>query len=726
MSNITLIDQTCLRYDIRIKLISKWRFEYQPYVNIFFNLLFPVVAFSSSRVQHELVELTINDKTVKVEQGAALIQACEAAGVDIPRFCYHERLGVAGNCRMCLVELEKSPKPVASCAMPVMAGMKVKTDTPLVKKAREGVMEFLLANHPLDCPICDQGGECDLQDQSVRYGGDRSRFAESVGKRAVEDKDFGPLVKTTMTRCIQCTRCVRFANEIAGADELGTSGRGNDMQIGTYVEKAISSEMSGNLIDLCPVGALTSKPYEFKARPWELRKTESIDVLDAVGSNIRVDSRGVEVLRILPRENDQINEEWISDKTRYAYDGLKYQRLTAPMIRRGDSFVETTWEEALSVAAEALRKVSPGKVAAVAGGLADAESMVALKDMLNRLGSERLALDSFTPGNVDLRGSYLFNTGIGRVEEADAVLLIGTNPRFEAPIINTRLRKGYLSGSEIALAGSLPQLNYEVHHLGETANSLKSLLDGTHPFAAIFSKAKKPMIIVGSGIYTSSDKQYVQSVVNQLQKAIPNLSQKDWQGVSMLHRAASHVAALDIGFVNGSLEGAEFVYLLNADNVVPKNIPSKAFVVYQGHHGDQGAQIADVIFPGSAYTEKEATYVNTEGRAQHTTAAVSPPGAAREDWKIVRSLSEVAGIPLPYDDIHALRGRMFDVSPTLVAYGRLEPASFPSLRDALEGAISKASGRPLPKIIDDFYMTDPISRASITMAKCSSMFTSKS
>ncbi|KAJ3367060.1 hypothetical protein GGF32_000122 [Allomyces javanicus] len=682
---------------------------------------------STTRVQRDLVEITVDGKPVQVEQGAALIQACEVAGVDIPRFCYHDRLAVAGNCRMCLVELEKSPKPVASCAMPVMPGMKVKTNTPVVKKAREGVMEFLLANHPLDCPICDQGGECDLQDQSVRYGGDRSRFNEPVGKRAVEDKDLGPLVKTTMTRCIQCTRCVRFANEIAGASELGTSGRGNDMQIGTYVEKAISSEMSGNLVDLCPVGALTSKPYEFKARPWELRKTESVDVLDAVGSSIRVDARGQQVMRILPRENDAINEEWISDKTRFAYDGLTRQRLTTPMVRQGNDFVPVTWEEALRAVADAARNTSPKDMAAVAGDLADAESLVALKDLLTRLGGERFAVDGLEVDNaVDVRSAYTFNASIARVEEADAVLLIGTNPRHEAPIINTRLRKGYLAGSDIAVVGPLPELNYDAHHLGESATALASLIDGSHPFAATLKAAKKPLVIVGSGVFAHGDKAYILSALQQLvDGVIPQLATPEWQGVAFLQRAAAHVAALDAGFANGSAKDAKFVYLLNADNVRGEDLAADAFVVYQGHHGDVGAQYANVILPGAAYTEKSATYVNTEGRAQRTTAAVSAPGAAREDWTIVRALSEFTGTPLPYDDVDALRERMADVSPTLIPSG-LQPATAVPVSTALKvaaGEATKPTGRPLLSIIDDFYLTDPISRASSTMAKCSAQFT---
>ncbi|KAJ1562753.1 hypothetical protein HK405_008345, partial [Cladochytrium tenue] len=428
--------------------------------------------FSSTGARHAEVELFIDGKPVKIEQGSAIIQACEKAGVDIPRFCYHERLAIAGNCRMCLVEMERSPKPIASCAMPVAPGMKIKTNTPLVKKAREGVMEFLLANHPLDCPICDQGGECDLQDQSIRFGSDRSRFHEAAGKRAVEDKDFGPLVKTVMTRCIQCTRCVRFANEVAGAVELGTSGRGNDMQIGTYIQKTLNTEMSGNVIDLCPVGALTSKPYAFNARPWELKRTESIDVTDAIGSNIRIDSRGVEVMRILPRLNDDINSEWISDKTRFSYDGLKRQRLTVPLVRQGDSFVEVSWPEALETIAAALKEASGDEIRAIAGQLADAESLVVLKDLLNKLGSENLTLDGgnmdrLPVATTDFRSNYILNSTINGVETADAILLVGTNPRHEAAILNTRIRKAFLNGTDIGYVGPKVSLNYDADHIGE-------------------------------------------------------------------------------------------------------------------------------------------------------------------------------------------------------------------------------------------------------------------
>jgi NADH dehydrogenase (ubiquinone) Fe-S protein 1 len=478
------------------------------------------------------VEVFVNSQPVKIEQGAAIIQACEKIGVDIPRFCYHERLGIAGNCRMCLVDIG-GPKPVASCAMPVMPGMKIQTETPVVKKAREGVMEFLLANHPLDCPICDQGGECDLQDQSVRFGSDRSRFKEVTGKRAVENKDLGPLVKTVMTRCIQCTRCVRFANEIAGASELGTSGRGNQMEIGTYVSQAISSEMSGNLIDLCPVGALTSKPYAFTTRPWELKKTESIDVLDAVGSNIRIDTRGQEVMRVLPRLNDDINEEWISDKSRFSYDGLKRQRLTTPLIKKGNEFVPATWPEALERIAVGLQDIKGEQMVGIAGQLADAESLVALKDLFNRLNSENLKVESLgnlPAGVTDIRSNYTLNTTIAGIEEADFLLLIGTNPRHEAPILNTRIRKSYLhNGLEIGLIGEKANLNFDFDYLGANANDLDKVLET--PFGKKLATAKRPAILVGQSVFNHSDSEACLKKISQLVQKLRKSCASEWTHV---------------------------------------------------------------------------------------------------------------------------------------------------------------------------------------------------
>ncbi|KAI9473661.1 MAG: G subunit of NADH dehydrogenase [Benjaminiella poitrasii] len=689
-----------------------------------------VRAFTASSNAKEEVEVFIDGKSVMIEQGAALIQACEKAGADIPRFCYHDRLSVAGNCRMCLVEVERAPKPVASCAYPVMPGMKVKTNTSMVHKAREGVMEFLLYNHPLDCPICDQGGECDLQDQSMRYGSDRSRFREPMGKRSVEDKNFGPLINTEMTRCIQCTRCVRFANEVAGATELGTAGRGNDMQITTYIEKTIASEMSGNVIDLCPVGALLSKPYNMKARPWELKKYETIDVSDAIGSNIRLDTRGVEVMRILPRLNEEINEEWISDKTRFFYDGLKVQRLTTPLIRENDRFVPATWETALKRVARELATTQGNSAKAVAGHLADAESMVALKDLFNRIGSDNLSLDapngskplSISP---DFRSNYVLNTTIAGAEEADVVLLIGTNPRHEAPILNTRFRKAWLHyQQDLGLIGQPDDLNYDYAHIGSNSTDIEKILDGSHPFAKRLAEAKKPMIVVGSSVIENAkDSAYIMSKVSKLaEKHKKTLFQDGWNGVNILQRAASRTAAYEIGFVPTSTEAAstptKFLYLLNADEISPSDIPRDAFVVYQGHHGDIGAQYADVILPGSAFTEKNATYVNAEGRTQLTRAGVNPPAAAREDWKIVRALSEVAGHTLPYDDLSSIRSRLSEISPALTRYDIIETPSITQLGLSAQRNQAQSSGEILTSVIKNFYRTDPISRASSTMAKC--------
>lgn len=600
-------------------------------------------------------------------------------------------------------------------------------------------MEFLLANHPLDCPICDQGGECDLQDQSMRYGADRTRFHEITGKRAVEDKDLGPLVKTSMNRCIQCTRCVRFANEVAGVEELGTTGRGNDMQIGMYVEKTMNSELSGNVVDLCPVGALTSKPYAFHARPWELKHTDSVDVLDAVGSNIRVDSRGVQVMRIQPRPNDDVNEEWISDKTRYAYDGLKFQRLTTPLIKQGDRFVPASWEDALSTIADGLARsgAQDDEIQAMAGHLADTEAMVALKDLINRLGSDNLALDcvggtAAPVHGVDIRSNYLFNSTIAGVEQADAILLVGSNPRHEAAVLNSRIRKSWLHTSlEVGLIGERVDTAYGYEYLGADAKAVADFVAGKGEFAQKFKAAKRPLIIVGSALTEHPDGA---SVFNALARFVEKNQSKlvtpEWNGFNVLQRVVSRAAAYEIGFVPSKQATAtkpKFIYLLNADEVDPKSIPQDAFVVYQGHHGDLGAQLADVCLPAAAYTEKSMTWVNTEGRSQLGRAAVPPPGASREDWKIIRALSEVVGKPLPYDDVLSLRDRMWEISPTLVRYDTTEPTSVDvalvGLKTLAAGtANAKVTGKPFSKPISNFYQTDPISRASVTMAQCTRAF----
>lgn len=629
---------------------------------------------------------------------------------------------------MCLVEVERVPKPVASCAWPVQPGMVVKTNSPITHKAREGVMEFLLANHPLDCPVCDQGGECDLQDQSMRYGADRGRFHEIGGKRAVEDKNIGPLIKTSMNRCIHCTRCIRFANDVAGAPEMGSTGRGNDIQIGTYLEQNLDSELSGNVIDLCPVGALTSKPYAFRARPWELKRTESIDVLDALGSNIRVDSRGLEVMRVIPRLNDCVNEEWINDKTRFACDGLKTQRLTLPLVRREGKFEPVTWEQALTEISHAYQILAPkgDEFKAIAGALTEVESLVAMKDLANKLGSENLALDQPSGSRplahgVDVRSNYAFNSKIWGIESADCILLIGTNPRHEAAVLNARIRKQWLrSDLEIGVVGETWDSTFEFDHLGTDIEALKKALSG--PFGKKLQSAKKPMIVVGSGVTDHVDAAAFYEAVGSFVEKNANFTTEEWNGYNVLQRAASRVGAFEVGFTVPSTAVAEtkpkFVWLLGADEITEADLPKDAYIVYQGHHGDKGASLADIVLPGAAYTEKAGTYVNTEGRVQMTRAATSLPGAARTDWKIIRAASEFLGAPLPYDDVAQLRDRMVEISPALTSYDVVERASLPALSKVQlveQNKGAKATGEPLKKVIDNFYFTDVISRRYVVL-----------
>jgi len=670
-------------------------------------------------------KVTIDGQVLEVPNGLTILQACEMAKVEIPRFCYHERLSVAGNCRMCLVEVEKSPKPVASCAMPINEGMVVKTNTPMVKKAREGVMEFLLINHPLDCPICDQGGECDLQDQSMAYGVGQSRFKE--GKRAVKDKALGPLVKTVMTRCIHCTRCVRFSTEIAGVEELGATGRGEHMEIGTYIEKAISSELSGNLVDICPVGALTSRPYAFAARPWELKKTETVDVMDAVGSAIRVDTRGGEVLRILPRLNEDVNEEWISDRTRHACDGLKRQRLDTPYVRENGKLRAASWGEAFDVIVKRMKGVAGTKIAAIAGDMACAESMVALKDLMTALGSPHI--DCRQDGAklpAAPRGAYLFNTSIAGIEKADAILLIGTNPRHEATMVNARLRKRFLAGKvKIASIGPRVDLTYKTEHLGDGPSVLAEIASGKHPFAEVLKAAQTPMLILGTGALARTDGG---AILTQARAIAENykLLRDGWNGFNVLHRAAARVGGLDLGMVPGAggrdvagiLDAAssgqiEIVFLLGADEIAAEKL-GRAFVIYQGHHGDAGAHRADVILPGAAYTEKDGTYVNLEGRVQRARRAMFPPGEAKDDWAILRALSERLGRKLPYDTLDEVRKRLIAVAPSFAALDQVQPGTWGAF-----GATVAIDNKPFVYPIRDYYMTDTISRASATMAECS-------
>ena len=675
-----------------------------------------------------MTTLTIDGAEITVEPGSTVMQACVQAGKEIPHFCYHDRLSIAGNCRMCLVEMERSPKPIASCAMPAADGMVIRTDTPEVKRAREGVMEFLLINHPLDCPICDQGGECDLQDQAMAYGRHFSRFDES--KRAVRDKDVGPLIETIMTRCIHCTRCIRFADEIAGVEEFGAVFRGEHMEIGTYVEKAVSSELSGNMIDLCPVGALTSKPYAFVARSWELRTTETVDVLDAVGSNIRVDARGTEVLRVVPRLHDDINEEWLSDKSRFAYDGLRRRRLDRCYVRRDGALEAASWGEAFDAIAAAAEGLDGSQIAALAGDTADCEAMTALADLMAALGSPNL--DCRQDGaklDATSRVSYLFNTTIAGIEEADAILLIGTNPRWEASLVNARIRKRWRRGGlKVGVIGPDEDLTYPYHHLGDGPESLAALAKGGDAFADVLKMADKPMLIVGMGALTRPDGARVLAQARAVAEATGMVAE-GWNGFNVLHTAASRVGGLDLGFVPGKggrdtaaiCEGAgdgaiRLLYLLGADERALER-PESCFVVYQGHHGDAGARIADVILPGAAYTEKDGTYVNLEGRPQRAYAASAPLGDAREDWRILRALSARLGKPLAYDTLDELRARMVERAPVLAGIGDVSAAPWGDFGAA--GAMDEA---PFACPIGDFYRTDPITRASATMVECSAAF----
>jgi len=669
--------------------------------------------------------LTINGISIEVAPGTSIIQACEQLGIEVPRFCYHERLSVPANCRMCLVEQKGAPKPVASCAMPCADKMEILTDSELVHNARKGVMEFLLINHPLDCPICDQGGECDLQDQALGYGFDRGRYNEN--KRAVNEKYLGPLIKTFMTRCIQCTRCVRFADEIAGVPEIGLMGRNEAVEIGTYVEAAITSELSGNLVDVCPVGALTSKPYSFAARPWELKKVDSIDVFDAVGSNIRVDVRGPEVLRVLPRTNDDVNEEWIADKSRHAIDGLMRQRLDQPYVRKDGKLAAASWPEALAAIAARVKGVDGGKIAAIAGDMADAEALVALKDLMTALGSPNLECRQdggrFDPAN---RAGYLFNSTIAGIDQADAFLIVGANPRWEAPIINARIRKRFLTLREnfkAAVVGANLDLTYPYEYLGAGPQTLAEVAEGRHPFAEVLKNAKAPMVILGSGAVARADGAAIQALAAKI-----DVVREGWNGFNFLHRAAGRVAALDLGFVpgeggldlggilDGTSKGAiEVVYLLGADEIDMSRL-GNAFVIYQGHHGDAGAHRAVFFLPGAAYTEKNATYVNTEGRAQLARLAAFPPGEAREDWKIVRALAETLGHKLPYDTLGQVRRRLAEAAPVFRAIDAVSPAEPAPL------AAGKVGDAPFAMPIENYYMTDPISRCSPTMAKCTEDF----
>ena len=681
-----------------------------------------------------MTKLIVDGKEIDVPPEYTLLQACEAAGAEIPRFCFQERLSIAGNCRMCLVELKGSPKPVASCAWGVRdcrPGPKgelpeVHTKTPMVRKAREGVMEFLLINHPLDCPICDQGGECDLQDQAMAYGVDSSRFHEN--KRAVEDKYIGALVKTIMNRCIHCTRCVRFSTEVAGVPELGAIGRGEDMEITTYLESAMTSELQGNVVDLCPVGALTSKPYAFAARPWELNKTESIDVMDAVGSAIRVDTRGREVMRILPRVNDDVNEEWISDKTRHVVDGLRSQRLDQPYIRIGGQLHPASWRDAFDAIAAKVKQAPAQRIGAVVGDLAAVEEIFALKDLMTRLGVANLDCRQDGAALDPKRGSatYLFNATIAGIEKADALLLVGSNPRKEAAVLNARIRKRWrMGGLPVGLIGERADLTYPYDYLGAGPEKLADVAAGRHEFGAMLKKAAHPLVIVGMGALIRPDGAAIASLAAQ---ASLGTGTDGWNGYSVLHTAAARVGALDVGFVPGAggrnagqmaaASVLDVAFLLGADEI---DVAPGAFVVYIGTHGDQGAHRADVILPGAAYPEKSGIYVNTEGRVQMAGRASFPPGEAREDWAILRALSDVLDCKLPYDSLPQLRRALFEAYPHLQRIDRIAPGNREDISAlaAVGGTAEKRAA--FGSVVDDFYLTNPIARASAVMAECSAI-----
>ena len=616
-----------------------------------------------------MLKLKVNNKDVEVEEGLTVLQACEKAGVEIPRFCYHEKLSIAGNCRMCLVELEKSPKPVASCAMPATEGMNIKTNTPLVEKARKGVMEFLLANHPLDCPVCDQGGECDLQDQSMFYGVDKSRFNEN--KRTVPEKNMGPLISTQMTRCIHCTRCIRFATEIAGVEELGAIGRGEDMQITTYLEQSMQSELSANVVDLCPVGALTSKPYVFEARPWELKKTESIDVMDAIGSNIRVDTYGWEVKRVLPRINEDINEEWISDKTRYACDGLLNQRLDTPFVKYNGKFDKASWKEVFNIIKSKLKSTDRNSICGITGDMVNMETSYIFKEFFNKT-LETKNIESRNENfylNTHKRENYIFNSSINGIEESDFIFLIGSNPRYEATILNARIRKSYLKNkTKIISLNDVRDLTYPYNFLDGNTKNIKEIIEDKHEISSWIKEAKKPMIIMGQSILKLKSGKYIfESIKSYLHRN--NKISKDWNSLNIINENASSVGSYDLGIYKPSNNGTNFfdelknnkfevIYLLGQDSLKFKK--KDEFIIYQGSHGDSGAEIADIILPGAAYTEQNGYYTNLEGKLQKAYKASYPPGEAKEDWQIINELAESMNHRKLFNDKDELESSMLN------------------------------------------------------------------
>ena len=667
-----------------------------------------------------MLKLKVNNLDIEIEEGLTVLQACEKAGVEIPRFCYHEKLSIAGNCRMCLVEIEKSPKPVASCAMPAAEGMNIKTNTEFVEKARKGVMEFLLANHPLDCPVCDQGGECDLQDQSMFYGVDKSRYNEN--KRQVPEKNMGPLIKTQMTRCIHCTRCIRFATEVAGVPELGAIGRGEDMQITTYLEESMQSELSANVVDLCPVGALTSKPYVFEARPWELKKTETIDVMDAVGSNIRVDTYGWEVKRVLPRINEDINEEWISDKTRYACDGLLNQRLDTPYIKYNGKFEKATWKEAFNIIKSKFKNADKEKICGITGDMVNMETLYIFKEFFNKtLGSYNIeSRNDHTYLNPNKRENYLFNSSINGIEEADFILLVGSNPRYEATILNSRIRKSYIQNKTIIKSlNDVGNLTYPYEALNGDIDNIKNIAENNHEISKLIKEAKKPLIIIGqSALNAKSAKFIFESLKSFLNKN--NKISNEWNSLNVISKNASTVGSFDLGLYktnDGSnevlkdLENNKFeiVYLLGQDNLKFKK--QNEFIIYQGSHGDKGAEIADIILPGAAYTEQNGYYTNLEGKLQKAYKASFPPEEAKEDWQIINELAEIMNHRKLFNDKDEL-------DSSLLNQINLHIEKDNSKKNLEEINDLKLEKEILKIDIDDYYYSNAIARASKTMFEC--------
>ena len=672
-----------------------------------------------------MAKIIIDNRTVEVENGLTILQACESIGIEIPRFCYHERLSIAGNCRMCLVEMENSNKPVASCAMPVSEGMNIKTQSKFVEKARNGVMEFLLINHPLDCPICDQGGECDLQDQAMAYGKGFSRFIED--KRAVKEKNLGPLIKTHMTRCIHCTRCVRFAEEVAGVDQLGTIGRGEDTEITTFLEKSIDSEMSANIIDLCPVGALTSKPYAYIARPWELKKTDSIDLMDAVGSSVRFDTKGDKIMRVLPRINESINEEWISDKTRFAYDGLLSQRLNKGYLRINNKLVEISNNEIVKVLSEKILNTKKDRIGAILGNIVDCETVFSFKSFLEKIGCFNFDCRQdnafFIPGD---RSSYIFNSQISAIEDSDLCLLIGSDPKIEAPILNARIRKQYINTDKnyiVGKIGATSKLNYKTISIDENPNILYDILDEKHSFSKHLKNSKNPLFIVGQGALCRNDSKEIFNMSKRIYEKYSN--NKNWNGFNVLQTFAGRAGSLDVGFYNPKklnlniLQMAnkgelDLLYLFEADEINLNNLDTNVFVVYHGHHGDYGAQKADLIIPSPCYTEKEGIFVNIEGRPQISAQLRKPLPNVNESWLFFNQVCKNLNLKLDFKSFTDLRNMLFEQHPHLENIDSIKKNSLTKSKKSK----NRISNLILKSNIENFYMTDSVSRLSKVMASC--------